>query len=373
VSCADTDHFQPMSDSAPRSGAAAEAGAALFRAAPLLEARLPRIAIGRYPTAVERHVVAGRELLIKRDDGCATGYGGNKVRKLEFLLGAARQRGARRLITAGATGSHHALATAYHGRRHGFAATLVLFPQRRTQHVRDILLMDAAVGAELRWVRRMEAVPFGLWRARVVHRADAPFMIPPGGSNEVGTLGYVSAGLELAEQVAAGVAPRPSRVHVAAGTLGTAAGLAIGLAWAGLPIPIVATRITSRIVTNERILHGLIDRTVRLLGDAGADPPPPQDALRLVDLRHDQIGTGYGHETPAGERALRTFAEAGLRLDATYTAKAAAGLLADEADGLPLFWHTLSSVEPTELIGRFDPAALPEPFARYIDGEYGTG
>lgn len=342
---------------------------ALFRAAPILETRLPRIPLGRYPTPVERVQVGGRDVLVKREDGCAQGYAGNKIRKLEFLLADARSRGARRLITAGATGSHHALATAYHGRHQGFAVTLVLFPQQQTQHVREILLMDAAVGAELRWVRRMEGVPFGMLRARLAHRSESPCTIPPGGSNEVGTLGWVSAGLELAGQVADGVCPLPSRIHVPAGTLGTAAGLALGLAWGGLRVPVVATRITSRIVTNERVLGSLLARTAQLLRGAGADAPAAADALPLVELRHEQIGAGYGRPTEQGEEARSLFADAGFALDSTYTAKAAAELLASEADGLPLFWNTVSAVEPRELIGRVDPESLPAPFARYLTGE----
>jgi D-cysteine desulfhydrase len=309
-------------------------------------------------------------LLVKRDDLCADGYAGNKVRKLEFLLAAAAADGSRRLITAGAAGSHHALATAYHGRRKGFEASLVLFPQPLTAHVRDIVLMDYAVGAELRWVGRMEAVPYGVWRARLAHRAERPYVIAPGGSSEVGTLGYVSAALELAEQLRAGALPRPSRIHVAAGTLGTAAGIAIGLAWAMLDIPVVATRITSRLVTNQRALDALVRRTTTLLRMAGAAPPEPADALRLVELRHDQVGRGYGWSTPQAEQAIELLAQAGLKLDVTYTAKAAAGVFASggEAGGPPLFWQTLSAVEPRDLLSSVNPAALPQPFPDYISG-----
>jgi 1-aminocyclopropane-1-carboxylate deaminase/D-cysteine desulfhydrase-like pyridoxal-dependent ACC family enzyme len=344
---------------------------ALFRQAPALRGRVPWLPLGRFPTPVEDLDLPGfGRLLVKRDDRCADGYAGNKVRKLEFLLADARAAGARRLITAGAAGSHHALATAFHGRRHGFDVTLVLFPQPVTPHVADILLMDHAAGAELRWVARMEAVPYGVWRARFAHRHGAPRVIPPGGSSEVGTLGYVSAALELADQLRDGATVRPSRIHVAGGTLGTAAGIAIGLAWAGLRIPVIATRITSRIVTNERVLDRLLRRTTSLLRDAGAEPPAPADAASLVHIRHDQIGTGYGRTTPAADEALQRFRELGLDLDVTYTAKAAAGVLADPAaradDAPPLFWHTLSAVEPRDLLPHATRADLPAPIAAFL-------
>lgn len=340
---------------------------ALFRQAPLLRRSLPRISLGSFPTAVELVEVGGRPVLVKRDDTCAAGYAGNKVRKLEFLLADALKRRSGRIITAGATGSHHALATAYHARRLGLEVSLVLFPQALTPHVHDILLMSAGTGAELRWVGRMEAVPFGTWRARFAHRADSPYAVPPGGSNATGAVGYVSAALELAEQLAAATTPLPSRIHVAAGTLGTVAGIAVGLAWAGLDVPVAATRITSRIVTNERVLAHLVRATVAHLRAAGASPPSPDAALRLIELRHDQIGAGYGRATAAGERATELFREAGLRLDPTYTAKAAADLLAAApADRPPLFWHTLSAVEPADLLKAGAAAALPAPFARYL-------
>lgn len=340
----------------------------LFTHAPALLGRVPWIRLGRFPTPVDTIDVPGfGPLLVKRDDRCADGYAGNKVRKLEFLLADARYTGARRLITAGAAGSHHAFATAWHGRRLGLDVTLVLFPQPLTPHVTDMLLMDRAVGAELRWVRRMEAVPYGVWRARLAHRREAPRVIPPGGSNEVGTLGYVNAALELAAQIADGAVPRPSRVHVAAGTLGTAAGIALGLAWAGLDVPVIATRITSRIVTNERVLDSLIRRTTSLLREAGAAPPRYEDIRRLVEIRHDQIGTGYGRSTIHADAALATFRELGLQLDVTYTAKAAAAVLAEPSDsGVPLFWHTLSAFEPRHLLDDVAPDQLPREVADWL-------
>jgi D-cysteine desulfhydrase len=356
-----------MSNPIPEDTSRDDAGGPLLQRAPALRQRLARVPLGTFPSPVQLLTIGGRAVLVKRDDGCADGYAGNKVRKLEFLLGAARGLGARRIITAGATGSHHALATALHGGRHGFAVTLVLFPQRLTPHVRQILLMSHGTGAELRWSRRLELVPFGVWRARRAHRGDAPYVVPPGGSNAVGTLGYVNAGLELAAQVAAGEAARPTRIHVAAGTLGTVAGLSLGLAWAGLDVPVLATRITPRVVTNERVLRRLTEDTVALLRSLVARPPAASAALRLVELRHDQFGTGYGHATAAGESATAIFAEAGLQLDQTYTAKAAADLLSTAAAGdeLPLFWHTLSAVEPHDLLTTAD--ALPSPFAAYLE------
>lgn len=339
---------------------------------------VPHLPLGTYPSRVDRTRLLdnGRdvEILVKRDDLAAEGYAGNKVRKLEFILADARARGATRLITAGATGSHHAFATAYHGRRAGFDSSLVLFPQSLTDHVREMLLLDAATGAELLWASRIETIPYGLWRARFARRREAACTVPPGGSSEIGTFGYVNGALELASQIESGAAERPSVIHVAAGTLGTAAGIAIGLVWAGLEIPVVATRITARLLTNERMLASLVRSTLSRLAAAGATGLPSAAAvLAGVTLRHDQIGAGYGKATVAGAHASAVFEAAGLRLDATYTAKTAASVLADaaaagSAGGLPLFWHTLSAIEPVDLAGAIAPSDLPRPFARYLAG-----
>jgi D-cysteine desulfhydrase len=326
----------------------ASAEPALFRRYPGLRERIPWHSLGRFPTPVLRLPLDGAaDVWCKRDDLSGEPYGGNKVRKLEFVLAEARRRGARRLITAGAAGSHHALATTVYGTALGFDVTLVLCPQPAAPHVRTALLQDAALGATLRWVPRMEMIPLGIARARAVHRGERPHLIAPGGSDAYGTLGYVSAALELAEQVEAGEVPLPRVVHVAAGTMGTAAGLAIGFAMAGLPVRVAAARITTPLLTNRWMLGRLMRATARLLEARGAGSVPLVRARAGVELYGAQIGRGYGHRTAAGDRAADALGACGLALDHTYTAKAAAGLLEAlrEAEGPVLFWHTLSACE----------------------------
>src|SRR5439155_5137603 len=177
---------------------------ALFRAFAALAERVPWLPLGQFPTRVER--LAGLapsavELWIKRDDESGAAYGGNKVRKLEFLLAAARVEGARRLVTLGGIGSHHVLATAIYGRQAGFDVDAVVFPQPLNDHVREQMLADVAVGAALHPTRGYLGVPWSVWRRR---RGRDAAWIASGGSSPVGTLGYVSAGLEPLEQIARG-------------------------------------------------------------------------------------------------------------------------------------------------------------------------
>lgn len=347
---------------------------ALFRRVPALADIVPFVPIGQFPTRIDACTVRApdgstRSIFVKREDLCHPVYGGNKIRKLEFLLAEAKRRDAKRLITVGAAGSHHALATTVHGRALGFDVTLVLFPQPLTPHVRDVLLMDHAFGAEIRWTSRMEIVPLAMLRARLSRDMGRSFVIAAGGSDAAGTLGWVGAGLELAEQIEAGEMPRPVAIYVAAGTLGTAAGLALGLAMAGFDIPVRAVRITSRLITNERTLANLVHGAAALLARAGV-APPVERALAAVELCHGQIGRGYGWETDGSRFAMEAFGEAGLRLDGTYTAKAAAELLARAEEGPVLFVHTLSAAEPVDraLTGG---DGLPPPVAAYLAGAGG--
>jgi 1-aminocyclopropane-1-carboxylate deaminase/D-cysteine desulfhydrase-like pyridoxal-dependent ACC family enzyme len=321
----------------------------LFRRFPGIAGRIPHLPLTTLPTPVERLAIGDAPLWVKRDDRTGEAYGGNKVRKLEFLLGEARQQGADRLVTAGAAGSHHCLATTVYGREHGFDLTLVLFSQPPTPHVREVLGAVAARGAEIRPVPRMELVPAGLLRERLRHRRSGCVVIPPGGSSPAGTLGYVSAGLELAEQVEAGDMPAPDVVHVAAGTLGTAVGLAIGLEMAGLPARVHAVRVVGRLVANPRAVRGLVRRTLQRLAEAGAAAPDAGAVQARIDLSSSHLGAGYGVATPAGEAAIREAARSGLVLDSTYTGKVAAAALGDatsDPERVHLYWHTLSATTP---------------------------
>ena len=345
----------------------------LFDVYPQLAGRIPWLALGNFPTPVQPLPLGPADVYVKRDDLSAEPYGGNKVRKLEFLLAAARARNARRLITVGAAGSHHALATTIYGKQHGFEVTLVLFPQPLTEHVRNILLLDAAYGAELRFTRRMETVPAALFTAALRYRHEGAAVIPAGGSDATGTLGYVNAALELVAQIESGVLPKPRTVVVAAGTLGTTAGLALGFALAEYDVKIVAVRITSRLVTNERALMRLIRGADDILRRAGLSGNRVDRAFKTVELRHGHIGRGYGLTTPQADAAASVLAQHGMHLDDTYTAKAAAGLLQhlEHERGPVLFWHTLSAAEPP-LPTPVSSDNLPAPFRSYLQATSGA-
>jgi len=322
---------------------------------PGLAAALRPLALACLPTPVEELSGLGRRgLWVKRDDLSSPLYGGNKVRKLEFLLGAARASGARTVLTMGASGSNHLLATALHGLELGLRTAGVVFPQPDSPAVRE--KARAYRGARVELFRTPSkyllpwAVAAALARLRL-REGRFPALIPGGGSSPLGALGFVNAGLELAEQVRAGALPAPEAVFVAYGTGGTAAGLALGLQLGGLSSRVVAVRVIDRLMANRPRLARLAAATARLLRQHAPGLDLPRAPLGALEIRPDQLGRGYGHPTPAAEEARDAFAGVGLGLELTYTAKAAAAFLgaARRTTGPLLFWLTHSAAD----IGRW--------------------
>jgi 1-aminocyclopropane-1-carboxylate deaminase/D-cysteine desulfhydrase-like pyridoxal-dependent ACC family enzyme len=344
---------------------------ALFAAFPWLEGRIPWMPLGRFPTRVHR--VEGLlppsvELWVKREDESGAAYGGNKVRKLEFLLAEARAAGARRVATLGGIGSHHVLATAVYGRQAGLDVEAVVFPQPLTDHVREQLLADVATGATLRPTSGYLGVPLAIWRAR---RPPDTAWIAAGGSSATGCLGYVSGGIELQAQIARGELPPPDAIYVALGSCGTAAGLLWGLRAVEPKPELVAVRVVNRSVSNAMRTRQLYQRITEHLGAR----PGERWALGLppsLRVEHGFFGGAYGRATPAAEAAVARAAAVGLRLEPTYTGKAMAALLADaEAGRLDgkrvLFVHTYNGVELTPLVrGGPGVGALPAPLRRHF-------
>ena len=298
-----------------------------------------RISLGQFPTPLERLDAVrqpGCDVWVKRDDKSGEPYGGNKVRKLEYLLGDARARRKSRILTLGAVGSHHVLATAIYGRREGFEVDAVLLPQPRTEHVARNLQADLAQGLHAHAASSYASVPLHL---AAELRADTYF-ISVGGSSPVGTLGYVAGARELAAQVRAGEMPEPDVIVVTSGSGGTAAGLAAGLAMENMRARVIAVSVADP--------PGVIAWYTRWL----ADRCHPGASGRLTfDARY--LGKGYGHATDAGAVATEIARGAGIELDPTYTAKTFAAVLdlveARQYETI-LYWHTLSSAPMDPLV-----------------------
>lgn len=343
----------------------------LFKTFPGLSGRVPFIPLLPGPTPVQRldsvSEALGREIWVKRDDLSSPVYGGNKPRKLQFLLAEARGRGVSAVATMGGIGTNHGLATTVFGTKQGFKVRLILFPQPVSDPVREHLKLFLALGADLELCPDWRAAELR-WQA--IER-DQPgiYAIPAGGSNPVGALGYVEAGLELADQVRRGLLPQPEAVYLATGTGGTAAGMALGLKLAGLDTPVRAVGVVPPEAANTGSVLDLARRTLDLLRER--DPSIPGLEVTPVDLDVNQgfLGAGYGHPTPEGLAAMELMAREAIVLDQTYTGKAFAGLAAAAAgpgDGPLLFVNTYSSADLGHLAPEADWRNLPSAFHRFF-------
>ncbi len=309
----------------------------------------------------------GREVWVKHDNATHPRYGGNKVRKLEHLLADARAVGATDLVTVGAAGSHHVLATTVHGTDAGFRVEAVLAPQPRNEHVVMNLKADLAQGATLYPVAHAWEVAIKVAARVATLRAQGrhPYVIPPGGSTPTGCLGYVDAVAELKQQLSErGIAPFDVMV-CALGSGGTLAGLMAGARLHGMPTEAWGVRVaTGPMMGSSPAVAWLATQTLHL-----AAPERAKDLKRFArgDVRSlsDQVGDGYGVPTEESRAATELFARDDVTLDSTYTAKGAAGLLAmalrDPTPRRYLFWNTLSSAPVAGLIADTNaplPAAL---------------
>ena len=353
-----------------------------------LRERLEHVPLCELPTPAQRLDRLGARLGItnlymKRDDISARAYGGNKPRKLEFLLGDALRSGASHVITIGAAGSNHALATAIYAQQVGLKSISMLMPQPNARYVERNLLMELGSGAELHCCgtglhspMNMQLVYAATMIKTTRHRlrsGRSPRMIPPGGSSPIGTIGFVNAALELADQVARGELPEPDYVYVACGTLGTAAGLILGLRAAGLSSRVVAVKVVTGPFVGPAKMIRLIEMTNHLLHSSDAGFPELLFSAADFDFRDEWCGKQYALFTREGMEAVRLIEESeGIQLDGTYTGKTLAALVDDARRGKlrdksVLFWNTLNSRDFSDSILDADYRNLPRCFHRYFE------
>ena len=302
---------------------------------------IPRIRFAYLPTLVEAMprlsaALGGPQLLVKRDDLTGLAFGGNKTRKLEFLLAEAQAQGARTLITAGAVQSNHCRQTAAAAARFGFECILVLTGEEPASPSGNMLL-DRLFGAQIVWAGEAgrEAT-----LQQVVRRAQEvgqrPHLIPFGGSSPTGAAAFAYALEELIEQ---GV--RPDWIIFATSSGGTQAGLVAGVRRFGFQGQILGISIDEPApVLRERVAE-LAGRTAELIGEKASFSA--DDIL----VNADYLGGGYGVMGAGEQEALHLFArQEGLLLDPVYTGRAAAGLIDLVRQGFfspnetVLFWHT---------------------------------
>ena len=343
----------------------------LFAEFPELARAVPWRPLVHGPTAVEpcETPLLGRGgVFHKRDDRVSPLYGGNKIRRFEFLLADAERRGARCLVTAGGLGSTQVMATVLFGRHLGFEVVATLFDQPVTTFARRALLTDLAGGGSI--VHGGGYARTALRTVRAYRRVDRPYLVMPGASNPLAILGYVDAMLELGEQVRRGEVPRPDVIVVPAGSGGTLAGLAVGAAILRWPTLLVGVRIADLVACNRLTVGLLIEATRRYLFKHARRATRFSLGDARVRLHHGAIGPGYGHPTPEAIAALPEVERLiGVPGEVTYSGKGLVGLAAlarEHPRATLLYWHTLSSARPA--VTDLGPEALPPGFAKAFRG-----
>lgn len=311
--------------------------------------RFPRVSLARLPTPIEplsrlsAHI-GGPQLHVKRDDCTGLGLGGNKLRKLEFLLGEARALGADTVLTVGAMQSNHARQTAAACARLGLNCELIL---RRGSHATEAylhggnVLLDRLFGACIHVIEAHESrEAFMEMRAEVLRgEGRRPYCIPVGGSCGLGNLGYVVCAGEILAQAAA-AKMKFEAVVVATGSGGTQGGLVAGMQLLD-GVPVIGIAVEGDRREQEALAARQAAESLRLLGRADID------LTGQVNVMDDFAGPGYARPTDAMREALSLAARfEGLVLDPVYTGKAFAGFIAlarsgryDKEQAL-LFVHT---------------------------------
>lgn len=295
-------------------------------------ARFPRLHMAHLPTPLEpmerlTRLLGGPRLWIKRDDCTGLATGGNKTRKLEFLMGEALAEGADTLITQGAVQTNHGRQTAAAAARLGMRCILLLEHRVPTEDPDYLesgnVLLDRLLGAELRHHPAGGDMNAALLPVAAEVRAAGgrPYVIPGGGSNPTGALGYVGCALELLHQANERSLRLDYVVH-ATGSAGTQAGLVAGLELMHSGIPVLGVGVRAPRERQEESVHGLAQAVAERLGVKGGV------RRERVIANCDYVGGGYGIATPGMIEAVRLFARhEGILLDPVYSGKGAAGLI----------------------------------------------
>ncbi|MCA0918367.1 MULTISPECIES: D-cysteine desulfhydrase [Halomonas] len=294
--------------------------------------RFPRVRLGHMPTPLEpmdnlSKLLGGPRLWIKRDDCTGLSTGGNKTRKLEFLMADALEKGADTIITQGATQSNHARQTVAAACKLGLGCHILLEDRTGSEdpnynHNGNVFL-DQLHGASV------EKRPGGADMAaemegladRLKSEGKRPYIIPGGGSNEIGALGYVNAALELLAQ-ANDMGLRIDHLVHATGSAGTQAGLVTGLAACNAGIPVLGIGVRAPKDKQEANVFALAQKTEAKLGLSGVV------SREQVVANCNYVGEGYGVPTDSMIEAVTLLARhEGILLDPVYSGKGMAGLI----------------------------------------------
>lgn len=354
----------------------------LFKAYPKLQQSIPHQSLGNFPTPIHKleklgTLLAVPNLYIKRDDQTSQLFGGNKIRKLEFLFGDALAHKAQGVLTQGFAGSNHTCATAVHAHALKLPCFCMHTQQYGTAYLRRNLLITHYYGGELNHYRgcgeRNAAIREKNRIFKETHDSGLYF-IPAGGSNEIGTLGFVSAAFELKEQIVQGIMPEPDVIYITVGSVGTLAGLALGLKAAGIKSALVPVCIEpdEEEKEHEHKFQRLFIKTNKLLHDSDPAFPLCDLGWQEYPINYDFIGKKYAKISPEARDAIKLLYQTeAIKLDGTYTGKTFAAMIHDITHGtikdkVILFWNTFCSGDFSAITSKVTYKDLPIAYHNYF-------
>jgi D-cysteine desulfhydrase len=355
----------------------------LFKAFPQFKNCFNYISLANLPTPVRKlekiSMLAQADVFMKFDgltahDKTPKLYGGNKVRKLEFLLADARAQGAQSVMTFGAAGSNHCLATAAYAHELGLECDIFLKPQPSEAVVRRNLLLQLATGSHLHYFLteelRNNAASFRELNQEKI-TGKAPYVIPTGGSNSIGILGFVNAAFELDEQIKQDILPEPDYIFVPLGSGGSYCGLTLACKVLGLKTIVVGVPIEP--INFEPPIREALGNLNQMLHKADHSFPLYDWQKEPLSITTGYAGEEYGLFTEEDNRAMRMLKELeNIDLDGVYTGKACACMLdylsEQNCQGKTfLFWNTFCSVDFSKQLQGIDYHELPKGLHTYFE------
>jgi len=339
----------------------------LFEKFPDLEANIPWIKLAPLRTPIKnltnlQEMLGLDSLWLKQDNLTSPIYGGNKTRKLEFLLADALKKECTKVMTVGAIGSNHCVANAAFCKELKLKPVSALTDQPITTYVRNNLLLELYFKAEILYSPDREGLQNKI-QSKLKNNTGLYFH-GPGGSTPLGILGFVNAVLELKDQINNGEMPEPDYIYNACGSMGTTAGLSLGIKLAGL----------KTIIYSIKVSHSpSVDGIIRLANKGWKlleknDKKIPKITYEHLQLDGGYFGDSYGKPTKECLEAVKLLKEKeNVILEPTYTGKAMAGLIGNAQkeklklkDKTILFWNTFNSRDYSEILKTMDYHNLPK-------------
>lgn len=338
----------------------------LFKKYPSLNSEVPWIPLlDNVPTPIDQLTELEREfninppggLYIKRDDKDHQIYGGNKLRKFEFIFGRILEQNKKGVMTFGGIGTNHGLACAIIAKELGIKCELFLANQPITWHVQRSLLLYDYFNANIHYAKSYTGIVLKALGFRLIH--PSYYLMLPGGStllgfgSPIGTVGFINAVCELAFQIKQGDIPEPDVIYVPCGSGGTAAGLIAGCKLLNLKTRVHAVAVSTDLFANKSSIIKNANKTLKYLNKCDNSIPAIEIESEDFELIEGYLGSDYGVKTQRGQHAVDLVMKLegkrrGFKLETTYTGKAMAAMLdyirkEKHKSNTVLFWNTYNS------------------------------